>query len=47
MLAGIFTDYFFGVGYMLLAGIAYLLRDWRQLQLAISAPGFIFFFYIW
>ncbi|XP_062400089.1 solute carrier family 22 member 6-A [Sardina pilchardus] len=47
MLAGIFTDYFFGVGYMLLAGMAYLLRDWRQLQLAISAPGFLFIFYIW
>ncbi|XP_041958110.1 organic cation transporter protein [Alosa sapidissima] len=47
MLAGIFTDYFFGVGNMLLAGIAYLLRDWRQLQLAISAPGVLFIFYIW
>ncbi|KAG9279828.1 organic cation transporter protein-like [Astyanax mexicanus] len=47
MLAGIFTDYFFGLGYMLLAGIAYLIRDWRKLQLAISAPGFLFIFYIW
>ncbi|XP_063050404.1 solute carrier family 22 member 6-A [Engraulis encrasicolus] len=47
LLAGIMTDYFFGLGYMLLSGIAYLLRDWRQLQLAISAPGFIFLFYIW
>ncbi|KAA0710377.1 Solute carrier family 22 member 6-A [Triplophysa tibetana] len=47
MLAGIFTDYFFGFGYMLLAGIAYLIRDWRKLQLAISAPGFLFIFYIW
>ncbi|XP_059412345.1 solute carrier family 22 member 13 [Carassius carassius] len=47
MLAGIFTDYFFGFGYMLLAGVAYLIRDWRKLQLAISAPGFLFIFYIW
>uniref|UniRef100_A0A3B1JJK7 Si:dkey-119m7.4 n=1 Tax=Astyanax mexicanus TaxID=7994 RepID=A0A3B1JJK7_ASTMX len=47
MLAGIITDYFFGVGYILLAGVAYLIRDWRKLQLAISAPGFIFIFYIW
>ncbi|CAJ1083733.1 solute carrier family 22 member 6-B [Xyrichtys novacula] len=47
MLAGIITDYAFGLGYMLLAGIAYLIRDWRKLQLAISAPGFLLFFYIW
>ncbi|KPP57036.1 solute carrier family 22 member 13-like, partial [Scleropages formosus] len=46
MLAGIITDYFFGLGYMLLAGVAYLVRDWRKLQLAISAPGFLFIFYI-
>ncbi|XP_070706011.1 organic cation transporter protein [Pempheris klunzingeri] len=47
MLAGIITDYFFGLGYILLAGVAYLIRDWRKLQLAISAPGFLFIFYIW
>ncbi|XP_062407014.1 organic cation transporter protein [Sardina pilchardus] len=47
MLAGIITDYFFGFGYILLAGVAYLIRDWRHLQLAISAPGFLFVFYIW
>uniref|UniRef100_A0A3B5L3X5 Major facilitator superfamily (MFS) profile domain-containing protein n=1 Tax=Xiphophorus couchianus TaxID=32473 RepID=A0A3B5L3X5_9TELE len=41
MLAGIITDYAFGLGYMLLAGVAYLIRDWRKLQLAISAPGFL------
>ncbi|XP_041831789.1 organic cation transporter protein [Melanotaenia boesemani] len=47
MLAGIITDYFFGFGYILLAGVAYLIRDWRKLQLAISAPGFLFIIYIW
>ncbi|KAM9839010.1 solute carrier family 22 member 13 [Aulostomus maculatus] len=47
MLAGIITDYAFGLGYMLLAGIAYLIRDWRRLQLAISAPGLLLIFYIW
>uniref|UniRef100_A0A087Y8F3 Si:dkey-166k12.1 n=1 Tax=Poecilia formosa TaxID=48698 RepID=A0A087Y8F3_POEFO len=46
MLAGIITDYTFGLGYMLLAGVAYLIRDWRKLQLAISAPGFLLIFYI-
>ncbi|XP_060798864.1 organic cation transporter protein [Neoarius graeffei] len=47
MLAGILTDYFFGFGYMLLAGVAYFIRSWRNLQLAISAPGFLFIVYIW
>ncbi|XP_046691189.1 solute carrier family 22 member 13 isoform X2 [Silurus meridionalis] len=47
MMAGILSDYFFGFGYMLLAGVAYFIRSWRNLQLAISAPGFIFIFYIW
>ncbi|XP_056150194.1 organic cation transporter protein [Lampris incognitus] len=47
MLAGVITDYFFGFGYILLAGVAYLIRDWRKLQLAISAPSFLFVFYIW
>lgn len=47
MLAGVITDYFFGFGYILLAGVAYLIRDWRKLQLAISAPGLVFVFYIW
>nr|XP_020498847.1 solute carrier family 22 member 13-like [Labrus bergylta] len=47
MLAGVITDYAFGLGYMLLAGIAYFIRDWRKLQMAISAPGFLLIFYIW
>ncbi|KAL0967341.1 hypothetical protein UPYG_G00251030 [Umbra pygmaea] len=47
MLAGVITDYFFGFGYITLAGLAYFIRDWRKLQFAISAPGFLFVFYIW
>nr|XP_060614569.1 solute carrier family 22 member 6-A-like [Anolis sagrei ordinatus] len=34
-------------GQCLLAGLAYGIRDWRWLQLAISAPFFCFFAYSW
>ncbi|XP_077183568.1 solute carrier family 22 member 6-B-like [Paroedura picta] len=34
-------------GQVLLAGLAYGIRDWRWLQLAISAPFFCFFAYSW
>ncbi|XP_030074681.1 solute carrier family 22 member 6-B [Microcaecilia unicolor] len=34
-------------GQVVLAGIAYWLRDWRWLQLAISLPFFVFFLYSW
>ncbi|XP_078712490.1 organic cation transporter protein-like isoform X2 [Lampetra fluviatilis] len=47
MLAGIATQQAFGVGYMLLAPVAYFIRDWRHLQLAISIPEILFIAYIW
>lgn len=34
-------------GQVLLAGLAYGMRSWRGLQLAISAPFFCFFAYSW
>ncbi|XP_063159374.1 solute carrier family 22 member 13-like isoform X1 [Candoia aspera] len=37
----------FALGQMILAGLAYGLRDWRHLQIAGSAPVFFFLFYIW
>ncbi|KAK1787971.1 hypothetical protein P4O66_016454, partial [Electrophorus voltai] len=33
---------FFSVGYMLLPFVAYFLRDWRMLLLALTLPGFLY-----
>ncbi|XP_057654070.1 organic cation transporter protein-like isoform X1 [Diorhabda carinulata] len=35
------------VSYITVSGIAWLLRDWRHFQLAISIPGFLFFTLWW
>uniref|UniRef100_A0A8P4JV28 Solute carrier family 22 member 6 n=1 Tax=Dicentrarchus labrax TaxID=13489 RepID=A0A8P4JV28_DICLA len=46
-LVGTLTSFFFTFGQMILAGLAYWLRDWRKLQLVICAPQFLFFAYSW
>ncbi|KAJ8025317.1 Organic cation transporter protein [Holothuria leucospilota] len=40
--AGIVIEMFFSCGYMLLAVLAYFIRDWRHLQLVIGAPTLLF-----
>lgn len=37
----------FGIGNTLMAGLAYYLRDWRELQLALSVFSGFFIVYIW
>lgn len=37
----------FGIGNSIMAGLAFLLRDWREYQLAISVLSALFIFYIW
>ena len=43
-IAGILYGMSFAVGLTSLSGIAYFIRHWRYLQIAITAPMIIFFF---
>ncbi|XP_065336997.1 organic cation transporter protein-like isoform X1 [Cloeon dipterum] len=45
--AGVVVQYFFTLGYMMTALFAYLITDWRQLQIALSLPGLLFLLYWW
>ncbi|XP_072037353.1 organic cation transporter protein-like [Amphiura filiformis] len=45
-IAGIANEFAFATGIMTLAGIAYFIRDWRNLQIAITVPVVLFFLYI-
>ncbi|XP_028277141.1 solute carrier family 22 member 6 [Parambassis ranga] len=44
---GTITGYCYTVGQLLLAVIAYYIRDWRWLTLAVSLPFYVFFLYSW
>ncbi|XP_063419083.1 solute carrier family 22 member 3-like [Mytilus trossulus] len=45
--AGAVLECFWGVTVIMMAGIAYLLQDWRNIQLAISVPSALALTYIW
>lgn len=47
MIAGTVFQIFFSTGFMLTALIAYLVSDWRHLQIALTIPGVVFFCYWW
>lgn len=44
---GTLTGYCYTVGQLILAVIAYFIRDWRWLTLAVSLPFYIFFLMAW
>nr|XP_022342565.1 organic cation transporter protein-like [Crassostrea virginica] len=45
--AGAMLEVFWGIAVMLVAPIAYLLQNWRYIQLAISLPSVLAIAYIW
>ncbi|XP_070567474.1 organic cation transporter protein-like [Ptychodera flava] len=47
VIAGVGIEFFFSFGYMLLALLAYLIRYWWILQLAMSVPCAVFIVYYW
>ncbi|XP_041657511.1 solute carrier family 22 member 6 [Cheilinus undulatus] len=44
---GTLTGYCYTVGQLILAVVAYYIRDWRWLTLAVSLPFYVFFLYAW
>lgn len=47
LFAGVACQMFFSVGFMLTAGFAYFIREWRWLQIALTLPGVLFLCYHW
>ncbi|KAG6798133.1 organic cation transporter protein [Apis mellifera caucasica] len=47
LVAGVGCQLFFTTGYILTAGFAYFITDWRMLQVAITVPSIAFLFYWW
>uniref|UniRef100_A0A3B3ZHS1 Solute carrier family 22 member 6 n=1 Tax=Periophthalmus magnuspinnatus TaxID=409849 RepID=A0A3B3ZHS1_9GOBI len=46
-LVGTLSSFFFTIGQLVLAGLAFWLRDWRKLQVVVCLPAFLFFAYSW
>lgn len=44
---GMVLNYFYALGEAIIALIAWLTKDWVYLQLAVSAPPFLFAVYYW
>jgi OCT family organic cation transporter-like MFS transporter 4/5 len=47
LFAGVVNEIFFAVGLVLLAGVAFGLRDWFWIELALSIPTVVFISFWW
>ncbi|XP_008215741.1 organic cation transporter protein [Nasonia vitripennis] len=47
LIAGVGCQLFFTAGYIMIAGFAYYITDWRMLQLALTVPSVAFLLYWW
>lgn len=47
VLAGFLIQGFYSIGYMALSGVAYLIYDWRYIEVAITLPVVLFAAYLW
>ena len=47
IVAAMGIQYFFAIGYVLLTGIAYIAKDWKYIEIAMSVPSFVFLCYYW
>jgi len=44
---GVVAHLFFTLGYLVTAILAYLIDNWKMLQIALSLPGLLFLSYYW
>ncbi|RUS86167.1 hypothetical protein EGW08_006061 [Elysia chlorotica] len=47
VIAGFVSQSFYSIGFMTLAGMAYFIREWRYLEIAITLPTVLFGLYWW
>lgn len=47
LIAGVGVQLFFTIGYILTAGFAYYITNWRMLQVALTVPSIAFLLYWW
>ena len=47
LVAGIVIEIFWAIGFLVLIGLAYFIRWWSYLQLAITIPSLFFIAYYW